>query len=692
MNRSSFLHSVLCVAVAALAAAAQSTTTTLPVERVATHDGGALYRAGEHRILVLRGTPYEMGVQHGRLLAAEARIVLTEALAWTERNGLDEAGLKAIRDAYAPHLPKRYHEEMRGLADGARLPLDTVTLLHAMPERFHCSGAAAAGSATIDGKLYHSRSLDYALDVGVGDRIQNHAVLIVRIPEDGIAHAVPAWAGFVGGVTGINAAGISIGEKGSDSRDEAFTGFPMIFLVREALHAAKSLDAAIATFERGPRTCGYCYVIGSGDERLAACIESTRSQFFVSRSDDDAEAIPPHTRLVDAVRRTNHFVGKATAATQRDVYDPRVSRASSFELYEAITAFLTERHGKLDGPAFVELLRRYPPGHGCLHQAVMGATDRLLWLANAADDRKLPFAGAQNRDFVRYDLKAWFAGEPEPRVTVLPAAATTGAAPRDVVLRSGERRMAFVVDTAQASARFVVDRYRPATAGWPTVHLYRPTNATGAPAVLMFASGDPQQRVDKALAAMLAAHGVATLLVPIVGDGGADADATLVDDLAAARTFAADPEFATPLLAHAGCRGPLAVVGVAAGGAFARSVGDRWPLALLFHGAGAGAALWTSDRSASLFRLPADELQSGAKWLADHETELDAATDRPAPARTLFVGLRGERLLPEAPQQAMAERHPNAETLWLEGGIGRLPLRANEIAKRIAAFARAAPK
>jgi hypothetical protein len=298
---------------------------------------------------------------------------------------------------------------MRGLAAGSGVPLGDLQLLHAMPSEFHCSGAAAAGPATRDGKLYHSRSLDYSLGIGVDDRLQNHALLIVRVPSDGIANAVPAWAGFLGAVTGLNLAGISIGEKGSASRDESLAGMPMIFTVRQVLRRASTLAQAVEVVRRGPRTCGFNYIVGSGDERQAVALEVTRHEFFVAGFGDDHESVPPHETLPFMVRRTNHFVGRDTAASQRrpgQGYHPEAYMAGSWRRYQAITAFLRQHSGALDAPRMIELLRQYPAGHPCLHQVVMGSSDRLIWVSQAVDDRRSPTAGAQNQPFVRYDLRA----------------------------------------------------------------------------------------------------------------------------------------------------------------------------------------------------------------------------------------------------------------------------------------------
>jgi len=366
-----------------------------------------LYKFGAQRLMVLRGSPYQMGQDHGRLMAGAVRTMVRESLAWTYKQGMSREQLLALSDLCWPYLPQDYKDEMRGLAEGSGAMFNDIRILHAMPSKFHCSGAAAAGAATADGKLYHTRSLDYSLDIGEEERLQNHALVIVRQPAEGLANAVVSWAGFLGAVTGMNTAGISIGEMGSASRNEDYAGIPMIFMVREALRTSRNLQQALDVFRLGPRTCGFNFIIGSGDEGLAVALEVTRDHFFVSGFGDAAENVGPHRAMPEMVRRTNHFVGEKTAGTQRRMgegYHPDTYMVDSWERYQEISVYLEAMRGKLDARTMIDLLRKYPSGHPCLHQAVMCGTDRKMWVSQAVDDRKSSTPGAQNQQFYEYDL------------------------------------------------------------------------------------------------------------------------------------------------------------------------------------------------------------------------------------------------------------------------------------------------
>ncbi len=377
-------------------------------------------------VVHLKGTHYEMGFQHGKMLADRVREDIKAYLhdfAYANKHTL-EGLLERYRKAQ-PHLPKGYEDEMRGMADATGIPLEEIQAVHIVPEIYHCSGAAVMNGGSRDGKLYHYRSLDYSLDLGKDKVVQENACLLVFEPDGENPYVVVGWAGVLGCVTGMNAKGISVGEMGSSSSDESFEGVPMIFLLREVLARAGTLDEAVAIFEKGPRTCGYNFIVTDGKIPDARALEVTRSKIATFAPNDPAENVKPHWALPDAVRRVNHFVSPELAATQRKEYDPLLSEAPSFLGYQLIGKFVQEHHGEFDGEMMIKLCRQYPPNHPCLHQAVFCPTDLRFWVANAKDPRKSQFAGAQNQTFFPYHLGDLLAKDP----TTLAAAPKEGVAP-----------------------------------------------------------------------------------------------------------------------------------------------------------------------------------------------------------------------------------------------------------------------
>ncbi|MHC4079280.1 MAG: C45 family autoproteolytic acyltransferase/hydrolase, partial [Planctomycetota bacterium] len=674
---------------------AQPPTRSLELTLVAKQGDGTLYSCGEQRVLVLRGTPEEMGRQHGMLLPAAVRRVTTGTLAWVARRGLSRAELQAIAHAFLPHLPERSKQELRGLAKGSGVPLQDLILVHAMPSKFHCSGAAVANSMTRDGKLYHTRSLDYALDVGTKDRLQNHALLIVRQPKDGIANAVPAWAGFLGSVTGLNLRGISVGEMGSNSSDEDYAGVPMIFLVREVLRRSKTLDEAVAVFRKGPRTCGFNFIVGSGRERSAVALEVTRSHFFVSGMGDKNENVAPHSAMPDAVRRSNHFVSEKLAATQRKVYDPRKSKERSWELYEKITAYLVRHRGKLDAPAMVGQLRLYPPHMGCLHQAVMAATDNIIWVSQAKDGRRYPFPGAQNMTFYGYDL-ATLLREPETlKVPVLPpkhAAAAGNLAPRHIKVKHRQQEIPYVGTMVQAGRAGMVWHYS-VDAAWlkqnnlaaapiPDLEVHEPRRVPkGGPALLIFSTGNQRMLVARTLAQALARLGTPVAVVQTWTPGTRRAAGTAT-------------AIAPQVMPARVDRERMVWMGVGLGGDIlysAQGGGPKRP-PLIFAFTGRNLAQRWNDNEAmhgSLAKLLS--VQPEALKNLHHETWIPPTTAGTRPPHNLenpvlFFGLKREKVLPVELQEELIRPYENARVHWLNTRFKRLPMHLPDILTRIRVF------
>ncbi|MCX5769611.1 MAG: C45 family autoproteolytic acyltransferase/hydrolase, partial [Candidatus Hydrogenedentes bacterium] len=116
--------------------------------------GGSGYRtsiyAGSREIplIVVSGTPYEMGYHYGRLMIDDVRTLLIAFYASiTSDEEFSAANLDAAWYAMEPYMDTRYAEEMQGLADAAQLDFHDVRGVHAMAalDSYACSSVAAWG-------------------------------------------------------------------------------------------------------------------------------------------------------------------------------------------------------------------------------------------------------------------------------------------------------------------------------------------------------------------------------------------------------------------------------------------------------------------------------------------------------------------------------------------------------------------
>ena len=333
-------------------------------ETVARCGAGWLERSDGYLVLHLKGTPYEMGLQHCTLLKDHATKNLRTLLEEKGRDAVLTVGLlrlkpreliETIIKIQQPFTPPKYLEELRGLADGAGISVADARAGNYIPELFHCSGFAVMNSATRDGTLYHGRVLDYAIDWG----LQEHAVIMVGEPTGGIPFVNITYAGFIGCVTGMNARHVSIGEMGGAGQGH-WEGVPMAFLLREVLERANDLDQALAILRDNRRTCQYFYVVADAKSNRAVGLEGSWNRFDVVRPNEAHPLLPKPVK--DAVV------------------------LSAGERYEELVRRVQAGHGTFTAETAIRLMDRPVAMKSNLHNALFEPKTTRFWVANASTD------------------------------------------------------------------------------------------------------------------------------------------------------------------------------------------------------------------------------------------------------------------------------------------------------------------
>ena len=274
------------------------------------------------RIVYVAGSPYELGRQHGELLKSSVQRVVSQVLGSFRRYlRLPVVGPRLVNwwldspwKAATPFIPQSDLEELRGLSDGSGVPLRDLWRLHAIPDRtYACSGLAVWGRATKDGRLIHTRNLDWNIRAG----IQDGATVFVVHPTGKHAFVNVGWAGFIGVLTGMNDHGISIGQVGAKTVDYSRRGIPMVFLMRQVLEESSQLDEAIRLIQNAPRTVGVNYLIADATVPRAVAVETTHRHVAVFEADDPKEQRVSYARPIpDAVFRADTAVDPAIRERQ----------------------------------------------------------------------------------------------------------------------------------------------------------------------------------------------------------------------------------------------------------------------------------------------------------------------------------------------------------------------------------------
>jgi hypothetical protein len=269
-------------------------------------------RGGVH-VLKLVGTPFEMGLQHGELMAPE----LAEGVAFVESDPTFSLFLPLARsqglieDALAQSYPDVL-DECDGMAEAARragvpgwtletcIALAYGDVILAFLEDIvspGCTQFMAAGPATADGRMLHGRNMDW-------DRLSyliDHPTVIVRQPTGKIPFLTVGFPGCVSPYNGLNAAGIAIASNDNsadptqDPNQRGRRGYTQ--MINQALSSCDSLESVEAYLRGEPHSRAIILGVSDGAQRTAAVFEMTASHTAVRRMDADG-----------LVYATNHFL------------------------------------------------------------------------------------------------------------------------------------------------------------------------------------------------------------------------------------------------------------------------------------------------------------------------------------------------------------------------------------------------
>ena len=318
---------------------------------------GLLCESQEKTILIVSGTPQQMGAAHGTLLKRQTcalvdRVVYMVGGVESIQSGkwfLDT--MEEIQRRTLPHVPERFFVECDALSDAAGVDRRDGRYANLFPERFHCSGVAVRGKASLDGLVIHARVLDYMRDIN----LQSYAAVVVFIPEGHHAWMSLGYAGFVGTVTAMNEKGLAIGEMGGGGEGD-WDGMPMSFLLRDVMERASNVEEGLEILKNTPRTCEYYYVLSdkSGNIAGVACDAREITVLRSGQQHPDLPLVPEDTVMFSAGDRA-----------------------------ETLSRRLQDNYGKIDVPAMIEMIKRPVSMNSNLHDAIFTPATLDMWFADA---------------------------------------------------------------------------------------------------------------------------------------------------------------------------------------------------------------------------------------------------------------------------------------------------------------------
>ena len=331
-------------------------------------------------VVVVRGTPHQMGWQLGQLMREEMQQLAPAAVAGFKKElRVTDETLDLAWATTAGYTDARVQQQLVGLAEGSGLPVRLLQHVHCLPllMPYSCSSIAAWGSATEDGHLYQTRNLDWSLKAGAHE----FPALVVYLPSEGHPHVTPSFAGFIGAHCGMNAAGIVLSEIGDAPAKEMpynlhaphFTAW-----FRTLLYDADSLTETVSLFKQVTPTKRYHFVFGDG--------RSEKKAVKISAATGGQRATPEINIWGD----NDH----------RDELAPNVLSCVVYH-DEGRGAFptLESQRGKLNGERLIALANKIPIKGANVMNAVFDATALRLWVSYAGGAQE-----AYQRPYVHLDL------------------------------------------------------------------------------------------------------------------------------------------------------------------------------------------------------------------------------------------------------------------------------------------------
>jgi predicted exporter len=348
--------------------------------------------------MALRGSPYQIG-QAVAALAGEQRLANEVAM----RTEFDKhipsffgqyllaRGIPLLARSFSDTIPRPYLEEIQGGTDWeddgfgwVAPPLTRKVCMHALHDvgqalvdspLMGCTGFVAGGGRSSDGHWWMGRNWDFG-----GGRIFDEDKAVIYVEREG---AIPfvhvAILGLSGVVSGVNEEGIAVTVLAGASDAPIRMATPMIFLVRQILEEARSIDDAVRILDAGKGFVSEGILIADGNRGEAAVLEVTPARVV---------RLPAG----EAMGMANHFRGEEhkndAANLERMAEGTTVPRLARVEELLAEAPMNLERASLILRDRAAPGGKPLPNGHESSlnaditsHGVIIDATTRSLWVA-----------------------------------------------------------------------------------------------------------------------------------------------------------------------------------------------------------------------------------------------------------------------------------------------------------------------
>jgi isopenicillin-N N-acyltransferase-like protein len=274
------------------------------------------YKGGELRIvhqlpvLIVSGSPEEIGEQIGALALRPAQRLkqIPYDLAKLQHTEHLFPILLQVGKVMLPQFLDDYRKEMAAMSKSGDMDIDLLTVVNTIDDLDRIGGCSSitiepAHSAT--GGMLMARNLDYS---PIPEDVPNYTLITVYHPRGKLSFASVGFPGWLGVLSGMNEAGLTLAThdvKQSADHSPAFTpiGTPMTLSFRRVLEECRTVAEAERLMKSVKRTTYLSIAVA--DKQNCAILELTPKSVVVRRPENGMLLCTNHFRSPELRVDTN---------------------------------------------------------------------------------------------------------------------------------------------------------------------------------------------------------------------------------------------------------------------------------------------------------------------------------------------------------------------------------------------------
>ena len=374
--------------------------------------------------MYLEGDGFQRGVAHGKLakeLVQQQESYFVASIKKIIPSEFYLHFLKYFIGWFNRDLPnyvnEEYKQEIFGVSQSASEEFDYIgsnyqrmlnyhaahDIGHALQDKnmvVGCSSFAVWNGDAEDSILTIGRNFDFY----VGDDFAKDKIVCFYNPDSGYKFMTITWAGFTGGVSGMNMEGLTVTINAAKSQPPLASATPISLVAREILQYATTIEEAFVIAKKRQIFVSESILIGSAKDNRAALIEKSPTKTVLFK--------PEGNRLIC----TNHFQSPDFASDELN--QKQIRESASAYRYKRMEELLNESP-EMDVQEAADILRdRSGLGDSDIgmgnekavnqllahHSVIFQPTKKLVWVSSA------PF---QLGDYVCYNLDSVFSVFPK---------------------------------------------------------------------------------------------------------------------------------------------------------------------------------------------------------------------------------------------------------------------------------------